>query len=44
MIELTDQTIEILVWTVTGLALAFTLYALNDFLLGLIKSVWNVFQ
>jgi hypothetical protein len=41
---LINQTIEILVWTVTGLALAFTLYALNDFLLGMIKSVWDAFR
>jgi len=44
VIELTSQTQEILVWTVTGLAVAFTLYAMNDFLLGLVKSVWDSLQ
>lgn len=44
MMELTGQTTEMLTWAITGLALAFTLYAMNDFLLGLVKSVWDVFR
>lgn len=44
MIELTGQTIEILTWAITGLALAFTLYALNDFLLSLIQMVMDALR
>lgn len=44
MIELTGQTTEMLTWAITGLAIAFTLYAMNDFLLGLIQSVWDALR